>query len=141
MSAAKNDLKNSTISQEFILMRSEYDLRVNQLERDVYECVRILNKIKSTKNLRAYKNQSEAAKFLTWEFNMKDFPVENITIQLKDGHVYLLAYKNDMDIKREICMPENVDKSKISAILTMRGILTISVPIVLPLSDKQKLMF
>ncbi|XP_017129980.1 uncharacterized protein LOC108147760 [Drosophila elegans] len=140
MSAAKNDLNNSTISQEFILMRPEYDLRVNQLERDVYECVRILNNIKSTKDQKASKKQSEAAKFLAWEFNLKDFPVENIAIRLKDGHVYLQAYKNDMDIKIEIFMPENVDKSKISAILTTRGILTISVPIVLSLSDEQKLM-
>ncbi|XP_016989933.2 uncharacterized protein LOC108052118 [Drosophila rhopaloa] len=117
-------------------MRSEYDLRVDQLEQDVYECCRILNKLNNTEDLSSSlpKNGSEAEKFLTWEYNMKDFPVENIAIQLKEEHVYLQAYKKNrgkcLDIKREILMPENVDKSKISATLTPRGILTISVPIV-----------
>ncbi|XP_017006724.3 uncharacterized protein [Drosophila takahashii] len=141
MSAEKN--KCLSLTQEFKLMRSEYELRVNQLERDVFECCRILNKAHRTEDLTnscsSAKENSEKQKFISWKFDMRDFSVRNIAIQIKDNHVYLRAYKKNVDIKQEIYMPQNVDKSKVTAVLTTSGVLTLSVPIRMPLSDIQKL--
>ncbi|XP_037711389.1 uncharacterized protein LOC119548294 [Drosophila subpulchrella] len=130
--SAKNRVLSK--SQEFKLMRSEYELRVNQLERDVYECCKILNKVRKTKELNnncsSAKNGCEKEKFVSWEFDMRDFPVENIAIQLRDKIVYLRAFKKNLVMKQEILLPQNVDKSKVTAILTASGNLTISVPII-----------
>jgi len=132
MSAAKN--KGLSKTQEFKIMRSEYELRVNQLERDVYECCRILNKARKTEELNkkwsSAKNGCEKEKIVSWEFDMLDFPVENIAIWHKDKLVYLRAFKKNLDMKQEILLPQNVDKSKITAIFTAPGTLTISVPII-----------
>ncbi|XP_016954655.1 uncharacterized protein LOC108027649 [Drosophila biarmipes] len=132
MSAAK--IKVLSKSQEFNIMRSEYDRRVNQLEKDVFECCRVLNKIRKAEELNnncfSAKNGSKEDKFVSWEFDLRNFPVENIAIKLKDKLVYLWAYKRNLDFKQEILLPQNVDKSKLTATLTTRGILTISVSII-----------
>ncbi|KAH8352681.1 hypothetical protein KR084_005616 [Drosophila pseudotakahashii] len=143
MSAAKN--KCLSLTEEFKLMRSEYELRVNQLERDVYKCCRILNKAHKTEDLNnscsSAQKESKTEKFLSWEFDMRDFSVETIAIQIKDGRVYLRAFKKKKDIKQEILMPQNVDRSKITTVLTTHGVLTVCVPIIIPLSDVRKHTF
>ncbi|XP_043647396.1 uncharacterized protein LOC122616132 [Drosophila teissieri] len=141
MFAQKNKSRISD-SQVFKTMQSEYEPRVNQLEKDVYECCRMLKqdeKVKDSTTMR--KNHREMEKYVSWKFDMRDFPMENIRIQLKDELVYVRAYYKNLNIKREILMPQNVDASKLTALLTPRGILTISVPIVLLISDDQKMRF
>ncbi|XP_017075036.2 uncharacterized protein LOC108110476 [Drosophila eugracilis] len=133
MSAAKNNRLSLSFSQEFKLMRSEYEVRVTQLEKEVYECCRILNKIPRTeddlKSSTSRTNHSENTNLVLWEFNMQGIPVENISIQLRDNHVYLKAFKKNRDIEQDILMPQNADKSKITATLRPHGTLTISAPI------------
>ncbi|KQS70007.1 uncharacterized protein LOC26526920 [Drosophila erecta] len=139
MSGQKNNWRLSS-SQVFERLQSEYEPRVNQLENDVYECCRILNNVKKAEDSATiWKNHREMEKYVSWELDMRDFPMENICIQLKDKHVFVRAYYKNLDINREILMPQNVDISRITAILTHRGILTISAPIVVLISDDQKL--
>ncbi|XP_039501860.1 uncharacterized protein LOC120458320 [Drosophila santomea] len=129
-------------AQVFRTMQSEYEPRVNQLEKDVYECCRMLNQVEKVKdNTTIWKNPRDVEKYVSWEFDMRDFPMANIRIQLKNELVYVRAYYKNRNIKREIIMPQNVDTSKLTAMLTPCGILTISVPIVLLVSDDQKTRF
>ncbi|XP_032583412.1 uncharacterized protein LOC116803589 [Drosophila sechellia] len=127
-------------SQDFRIMQSECEQRVKQLEKDVYDCCRMINNGEDVEDIStAWIKPREKENRVSWEFDMRDFPIENICIQLKNSHIYVRAYYKNVNIKQKILMPQNVDTSKLAAILTTSGILTISVPIESPISDNQKM--
>jgi len=129
-------------SQDFRIMQSECEKRVKQLEKDVYDCCRMMNNAEEVQDISTTgKKAREKENRVSWEFDMRDFPVENICIQLKDSHIYVRAHYKNVNIKQKILIPQNVDTSKLEAVLTASGILAISVPIVSPISDNQKMRF
>ncbi|EDW77567.1 uncharacterized protein Dwil_GK24487 [Drosophila willistoni] len=141
-----------SISQEFLNMRNKCARRVDQLENDVLQCCRDLKKqykeetkektFPRSEYLEKPANYVETDKFVSWHYDMSEFPVENMCIQLKNGRVHISAYFKDdtqsLDIKREFLIPDHVEKSKLTARLTPNGILTLSVPVKIVQPDDQE---
>ncbi|XP_068141598.1 uncharacterized protein [Drosophila tropicalis] len=152
-SSSISESPKQSMSQEFDNMRDRYTRRVNKLESDVLQCCRELKRHYKEKTkeksfprseyLEKPANYVETDQFVSWHYNMSEFPVENICIQLKNERVHISAYFKDdiqsLDVKREFLIPDHVEKSKLTARLTPNGILTISVPVKVVLPDDQQI--
>ncbi|KAH8412728.1 hypothetical protein KR009_004971 [Drosophila setifemur] len=138
MFAAKNKhLKNNYEFENFLTMRLQHETIVEQLEQDVYK---YLNN--NPEELPTPPNEvkyMESRDLVFWEFVLKEFSPKNIIIQVKKNYVHLYAYKTVLreGFKKDMLIPDHVDTSKIAATMTSKGVLTISVPIITPLSDME----
>ncbi|XP_030382989.1 uncharacterized protein LOC115630525 [Scaptodrosophila lebanonensis] len=139
-------------------MRDQYEQRIQQLEREVFECRRNCRRHRSPKASKPPKddnmkhtdkgndqptqqeatepptaNYIETENSLVWHYDMSEFPLANVGVRLKHKQVCLHAHReegaNYFEIKREFLLPAHVDKSMLSASITRGGNLTITAPL------------
>ncbi|XP_022214957.1 uncharacterized protein LOC111069279 [Drosophila obscura] len=125
----------SMTKKEFVAFRAQYEPRVKKLEHDVFEWLRSLDKDREIVKVKSEHNNgngnTEKKMVMSWQYDMKEFSFEEITLYHEGSSLHLRAYHKSggksIKVKNEIVLPEHVDESKISSKLSSSGILTISV--------------
>ncbi|XP_002052098.3 uncharacterized protein [Drosophila virilis] len=120
----------------FDVMRSSHERRIQQLEQEVLDCCRELNKLKKEKqfleNQDMFINYMRTETHLIWKFDMSEFPVKNIKLELKNKCIKLQAYRKQkgqfMEVYRKFLLPDIVEID-LSAKMAINGILTIQAPL------------
>ncbi|EDW64253.2 uncharacterized protein Dvir_GJ17365 [Drosophila virilis] len=125
-----------TMPLHFDVMRSSHERRIQQLEQEVLDCCRELNKLKKEKqfleNQDMFINYMRTETHLIWKFDMSEFPVKNIKLELKNKCIKLQAYRKQkgqfMEVYRKFLLPDIVEID-LSAKMAINGILTIQAPL------------
>ncbi|EDW12793.1 uncharacterized protein LOC6577384 [Drosophila mojavensis] len=121
----------------FDVMRLQYEKRIGELERQVLECSQMLQQLKEDTVVMDLDEQKpvsyvQTETHLCWQFDMHEFPLHNIRVELRDRRVKLRAYHDLGDqyeeVSRQFELPEHAN-TVLSAKLGITGILTIQAPI------------
>ncbi|XP_034668593.1 uncharacterized protein LOC117901792 [Drosophila subobscura] len=114
--------------------RAQYETRVKQLGHDVFECFCTLEqdkKIVKVASESESRNDSEKRVAVSWQYDMKGFSLEEMTLYQKGNCLFLRAYHKSggksLKVKSVIVLSEHVDDSNISSQFSSCGILTITV--------------
>ncbi|TDG46064.1 hypothetical protein AWZ03_007513 [Drosophila navojoa] len=115
-------------------MRLQYEKRIEELEQQVLECSQMLQQLKKDTVVKDLHEQSyvQTETHLCWEFDMSEFPLHNIIVELEHRRVKLHAYRDDGDqyeeVFRQFELPEHAG-TDLSAKMGISGILTILAPL------------
>ncbi|KAH8349223.1 hypothetical protein KR067_000129, partial [Drosophila pandora] len=126
--ANQQDKMSST--GEFIHLKIQYESKEEELEHEGFDCCRWLYKKHMPNNDDCGQPKVNPKSFVSWVYNLQEFPPDNIIIQLKEKFIYLNAFKHDprdcQDLIKRILMPDKVDQSKVTCKMSSKGILTIT---------------
>lgn len=119
----------------FDVVRSEYSNRIEKLEKDILSLCRTLKFADITKQVEEHElfECEKTDHYLRWYFDMREFPVHNITLEVKDDrcvklHAYRRLNKQTSEMIKRFVLPDEVEP-KLSATLRSNGILIIEAPL------------
>lgn len=119
----------------FDVIRSEYSNRLEKLEKDILSLCRTLKFADITRHVEEPElfECEKTDHYLRWHFDMREFPIHNITLEVKDDRcVKLYAHrrlnKQTSEMIKRFVLPDEVEP-KLSATLRSNGILIIEAPL------------
>ncbi|XP_023165903.1 uncharacterized protein LOC111596077 [Drosophila hydei] len=122
----------------FNVMRRHYEKRIKELEQQVLDTSRLLNILKKERSSalplkeKKFINYMQTDTHFCWCFDMTEFPVGNIKVELRNRRVQIFAHRQRQDqfmvVHRQFQLPELADIG-LTAKLSATGILTIKAPL------------